>query len=79
MPLSRGLVGEGTCSLSLYPGSILFVHVCHPAVPYLSIGLAGCLVGPEISRGARKLARTPQVIYKKNSHSKKKKIHPRSD
>jgi len=40
-----------------------------PAVSYLSLvlslGLAGCSVGPEISRGARKLAWTPRVIKKK--------------
>jgi len=36
-----------------------------PAVPYLPTGLAGCSVGPEISRGARKLTRTPRVIKKK--------------
>jgi hypothetical protein len=32
---------------------------------YLSTGLAGCSVGPEISRGTRKLTRTPRVIKKK--------------
>ena len=31
------------------------------AVPYQPIGLAGCSVGPRISRGARKLARTPRL------------------
>jgi len=36
-------------------------------VPYMSTGLAGCSVGPGISRGARKLARTPRIIKKKNS------------
>jgi len=35
------------------------------AVPYLFTGLAGCSVSPGINRGARKLARTPQVIKKK--------------
>jgi len=30
-----------------------------PAVPYLLPGLAGCSVSREISRGARKLTRTP--------------------
>jgi hypothetical protein len=39
------------------------------AVPYLSIGLAGCLIGPEINRGARKLARTPQVINNNNNNN----------
>jgi hypothetical protein len=37
-------------------------------VSYLSTGLAGYLVGPEISCGARKLARTPQVKKKKKGH-----------
>ena len=32
---------------------------------YLLTGLVGCLVGPRISRGACKLARTPRVIKKK--------------
>jgi len=36
-----------------------------PAVPYMSTGLAGCSVGPGISRGAHKLARTSRVIKKK--------------
>jgi len=35
------------------------------AVLYLFTGLAGCSVSLEISRGARKLARTPRVIKKK--------------
>jgi len=36
-----------------------------PAVSYLSTGLAGCSVGPEISCGACKLTRTPRVTKKK--------------
>ena len=36
-----------------------------PAVSYLSIGLAGCSVGPGINCGACKLVRTPRVIKKK--------------
>ena len=36
-----------------------------PVVFYLSIGFAGCSVGLEISCGARKLTRTPQVKKKK--------------
>jgi len=36
-----------------------------PAVSYLPTGLAGCLVDPEISCGARKLARIPGVTKKK--------------
>jgi hypothetical protein len=35
-----------------------------PAVSYLFIELAGCSVDPEISRGARKLARTPGLSKK---------------
>jgi len=35
------------------------------AMFYLSIGLAGYLVGPVISCGTRKLARTPRVTKKK--------------
>jgi len=34
------------------------------AVPYMSIGLAGCSMDPRISRDARKLARTSRVIKK---------------
>jgi len=39
-----------------------------PAVPYMSTGLAGCSVGPGISRGARKLIRIPRVIKKKEKN-----------
>jgi hypothetical protein len=48
-----------SCSLPMYPGSNLTVHACHPAVPYMLIGFAGCSVGRGICRGARKLARKP--------------------
>jgi hypothetical protein len=37
-----------------------------PAVSYLFTGLAGCSVGPGISCGARKLARTHRVTKKKS-------------
>jgi len=37
----------------------------YPAVLYMSTGLAGCSVGPEISRSVHTLARTSQVIKKK--------------
>jgi hypothetical protein len=47
------------CSLPLHPGLNLTVHACHPVVPYMLTEFAGCSVGREISRGARKLARTP--------------------
>ena len=36
-----------------------------PAVSYLPTRLAGCSVGPEISCGACKLARTPRITKKK--------------
>jgi len=36
-------------------------------VSYLPAGLAGCSVGPGISCGARKLARTPRVTKKKKN------------
>ena len=42
-----------------------------PVVPYLPIGLTGCSVGPRISCGARKLARTSRSSKKE----KKKKEH----
>jgi len=51
------------------------VSACTPVTPavfYLSTGLAGCSVGPGISCGARKLARTPRVT------KKKKKVHESS-
>jgi len=41
-----------------------------PAVSYLPTGLAGCSVGPGISCGARKLARTPRVTKKKEKKEK---------
>ena len=39
-----------------------------PTVPYLFTGLAGCSVDRVISRGTRKLARTPTLI-KKNKNA----------
>jgi hypothetical protein len=36
-----------------------------PAVPYMSTGLAGCLVGPRISCGTHKVVRTLRIIKKK--------------
>ena len=50
---------------AIVPSSIFYVHLSvTPAVPYLPTGLAGYSVGPGISCGARKLARTPRVIKK---------------
>jgi hypothetical protein len=43
-----------------------------PAVPYLSIGLAGYSVNLEISRDARELTRTPRVIKKKKNLNKER-------
>jgi hypothetical protein len=53
----------------LCPAYVFWVRVfvytpVTPAVFYMSTGLAECSMSPEISRGARKLARTPRVIKK---------------
>ena len=45
------------------------------AVSYLFTWLAGCSVGPGISCGARKLARTPRVTKKKRELKNEKVIH----
>jgi hypothetical protein len=51
------------------PSSIVSVYQpVTPVVPYLPTGLAGCSVGPRISCGARKLARTLRVIKKKKKY-----------
>jgi hypothetical protein len=50
---SPAVTGFSLCIL----GSSFSVHM--PA------GLVGCSVDPKITRGVHKLARTPQVIYKK--------------
>jgi len=50
----------------LLPGSTLYVHACHPPVPYLLLGLQDVQWAVGNSRGARKLARTPHVNQKKN-------------
>jgi hypothetical protein len=66
-------LGTKACSPAVLVG---FLYLCilvqvsacasvTPAVFYLPTGLAGCSVDPEISRDARKLARTPRVIKKK--------------
>ena len=59
----------GPAVLAGFPASASWVQAstCTPittAVSYLSPGLARCSVGPGISRGARKLARTPRIIKK---------------
>ena len=56
--------------LAPVPSSTFHVHVCHPALPYLSTGLAGCSVDPGNSRGAHTLARIPKVIKKKKLMNK---------
>jgi hypothetical protein len=48
-----------------YLDSSLNMHACHPAVSYLLTGFAGCSVNPEISYGARKLARISRLKKKK--------------
>jgi hypothetical protein len=52
-----------------FPASASWVQalLCTPVIPtvlYLSTVLAGCSVGPRISRGACKLARIPRIIRK---------------
>jgi hypothetical protein len=47
------------CFFCLHLGLNFTVYICHPAVPYMLTGFAGCSVGRGISRGARKLTRTP--------------------
>ena len=61
-----------------FPASTSWVQVSAcmsvtPAVPYLPTRFAGCSVDPEISRGARKLVRTPRVTKKKRKRKKKYK------
>jgi len=58
------VVNRVTCSAPV-PGSTLYVHACHPAVPYLLLGLQDVQWAVGNSRGARKLARTPHVNQKK--------------
>jgi hypothetical protein len=52
-------VGKALVSFFYIRVRSFFVYICHPAVFYMPTGLAGCLVGPRISYGARKLTRTP--------------------
>jgi hypothetical protein len=69
----NSLVSTKACGptiLTGFPVSASWVQVSAytsvtPAVPYLPTGLAEYLVGPGISRGARKLVRTPRVIKNK--------------
>jgi len=62
---SSSVVNCKACFVTV-PSSIISVYQpVTPVVPYLSTGLAGCSVGPGISCGARKLARTLRVIKKK--------------
>jgi hypothetical protein len=61
----RGILRRDFFSLSVSGlDSFLCISVIF-AVFYLFIRLVGCSVGPRISRGARKLTRTLQVIKKK--------------
>jgi len=67
--LLEHLKGQTQCSLArlaLFPSRVRF-FVCMPVISvvfYLLIGLAGYSVSREISRGARKLVRTPTLIKK---------------
>jgi hypothetical protein len=58
----------GEVCFILVSSSTFYVHACHPVIPYLFTGLAGCSVDSGNSRGTRKLVRTPRVIKKKKSH-----------
>ena len=60
------VVNRVTCFVPV-PGSTLYVHACHPSVPYLLLGLQDVQWTVGNSRGARKLARTPHV----NNNNKK--------
>jgi len=57
------------------------MFVCTPVTPavfYLLTGLAGyCLVGPGISRGARKLAQTSRVIKRRRRRRRRRKQIPK--
>jgi len=55
-PEGLGLAVGGACLLWV---RVLMCTPVTPAVHYMSTGFAGCSVGHGISRGARKLARTP--------------------
>ena len=64
--------------------STLYMHTCYPrgVLPVYwtcrvfrgSAGLAECSEGPEISRGARKLARTSRVINNNNNNNNNNKL-----
>jgi len=63
----RGLLLSGLGRLCLAYVPWVRAFACTPvipAVPYMPTELAGCSVGPGISRGARKLIRTSWVIKK---------------
>ena len=59
-----------TCPVSV-PGSILYVHVCHPAVPYLLLSLQDVQWAVGNSCGARNLPRTPHVNQKKKKEGER--------
>ena len=54
-----GLVVEGTCSFPPHQGSNLHVHVYYPRGALHTHWVCRMFMGRGISRGARKLARTP--------------------
>jgi hypothetical protein len=66
---SSSVVNCKACFVTV-PSSIISVYQpVTPVVSYLPTGLAECSVGPGISCGARKLARTLRVIKKKKKMS----------
>ena len=58
-------VGAGQFAPFLFLGPPRAVYMSPPRCLTYSLGLAGCSVGRGISRGARKLARTPTLSKKK--------------
>ena len=59
--------GAGKFAPFLFLGPLRAVYLSPPRCLTCSLGLAGCSVGRGISRGARKLARTPALSKKKKS------------
>jgi hypothetical protein len=59
-------LGKEFLASAPYVRTFMYTFVI-PALLYLSTGLVGYSVGPGISRDARKLTRTPQVIKKKTN------------
>jgi len=79
MAIKKRKGGTKASSQQQWQGFFVFViwdraSACTPVIPavsYLPTGLAGCSVGPGISCGARKLARTPRVTKKKREKNRR--------